>query len=62
VRLWRSPQAPPVVAVGALTFSSFAVHSSMDYVAEFPGVLAAMALILGVATATPDDQLQRLYR
>ena len=59
VRLWRSPQDPPVVPVGAVTLTAFAVQASMDYVAEFPVVLASMALVLGVATASPDPQLRR---
>lgn len=62
VRLWRSPQDPAVVAVGAVTLTAFAVHASMDYVAEFPVVLVAMGLVLGVATAAPDEQLRTWSR
>ncbi|MDI2130219.1 O-antigen ligase family protein [Yinghuangia seranimata] len=60
VRLWRSPQDPSVVAVGAVTLTAFTVHASMDYVAEFPAVLASAALVLGVATAAPDERLRLL--
>ncbi|WP_436791319.1 O-antigen ligase family protein [Yinghuangia sp. YIM S10712] len=56
VRLWRSPQDPAVVAVGAVALTAFAVHASMDYVAEFPAVLVATGLVLGVATAGPEPQ------
>jgi O-antigen ligase len=56
VRLWRSPQEPAVVAVGAMALTAFAVHASMDYVAEFPAVLTAVGLIVGVATSTPDER------
>lgn len=57
VRLWRSRQDPAVVAVGAMALTAFAVHASMDYVAEFPAVLVAAGMVLGVATAAPDPEL-----
>ncbi|UGQ10596.1 O-antigen ligase family protein [Yinghuangia sp. ASG 101] len=56
VRLWRSRQDPAVVAVGAVALTAFAVHASMDYVAEFPPVLVAVGVVLGVATAAPDPE------
>lgn len=62
VRLWRSRQDPAVVAVGTVALTAFALHASMDYVAEFPVVLMAMGLVLGVATAAPDHQLRSLNR
>nr|WP_237536044.1 O-antigen ligase family protein [Streptomyces sp. SID3343] len=58
LRLWRSPQPAPVVAVGAVTFTAFMVQASMDYVAEFPVVLVAVGLLLGSATAMPDADLR----
>lgn len=58
VRLWRSPQPPAVVAVGAVTFTAFVVQTSMDYVAEFPVVLVAVGLLVGAATAVPDADLR----
>ncbi|WTW93371.1 O-antigen ligase family protein [Streptomycetaceae bacterium NBC_01309] len=62
VRLWRSRQDPAVVAVGAASLTAFALHASIDYVAEFPVVLAAVGVVLGVATAAPDQQLRSWYR
>ncbi|MFE5331402.1 O-antigen ligase family protein [Embleya sp. NPDC056575] len=53
VRLWRSARSPAVVAVGSVTFTAFVVQASMDYVAEFPAVLAAVGALVGVATAGP---------
>jgi O-antigen ligase len=58
VRLWRSRQDPAVVAVGAVSLTAFAVHASMDYVAEFPAVLIATGLVLGTATAGPDPVIR----
>jgi O-antigen ligase len=58
LRLWRSPQPAPVVAVGAVTFTAFTVQASMDYVAEFPVVLVAVGLLAGSATAMPDPKLR----
>lgn len=62
VRLRRSRQDPAVVAVGAVALTAFAVHASMDYVAEFPAVLVAMGVVAGVATAAPDPRLAVLRR
>ncbi|WP_406280256.1 O-antigen ligase family protein [Embleya sp. NBC_00896] len=58
VRLWRSPQPPAVVAVGAVTFTAFVVQASMDYVAEFPVVLVAVGLLMGATTAMPTPELR----
>jgi O-antigen ligase len=54
-RLWRSPQSPAVVAVGAAALSAFAVQASVDYTAEFPAVLGVTAVVLGLATAQDAD-------
>ncbi|WP_436774672.1 O-antigen ligase family protein [Yinghuangia sp. YIM S09857] len=62
VRLWRSRQDPAVVAVGAASFTAFALQASIDYVAEFPLVLVAAGVVLGVATAAPDAQLRTWQR
>lgn len=62
VRLWRSRQDPAIVAVGAVTLTAFAVQASMDYVAEFGGVLIALGVVLGVGTAVPDPVLEKGIR
>lgn len=51
--LFRSHQNSRLVVVGTAAVSAVAVHAAIDYVAHYPAVVAAAALLAGVAGARP---------
>ena len=59
--LARAPDPGPAI-VGAFAWSAFAVHALVDYVANFPLVVAAAGLALGLAVGSYSARTVRTAR